>query len=62
MMRTDLIQKIESVKTMPELDALRIECARDMEDGDKEKFLATQKAFIKARNRLKRIPLRDRSW
>lgn len=61
-MESGLIQKIKAVKTMPELDALRIECARDMMDGDKEKFLATRKAFIKAKNRLRRIPLKDRSW
>lgn len=43
---------------MPELEALRPEVWSVMEGGD---FNKAQKAFIKAKNRLKRIPLKDRS-
>lgn len=58
----DIIQKLENVKTMPELDALRHETVKAMESGNKENFETIQNAFRKAKNRLRRIPLRERTW
>ena len=60
----DIIKKIQAVETMPELDGLRTEVAKIMcnPNGDVETFEAVQKAFIKAKNRLKRIPLSKRTW
>ena len=56
------IGKIGNANTMPELDALRTETAEAMMGGGKEVFSRVQGAFRKAKNRLKRIPLRDRTW
>ena len=53
----NLAEKIKSCKTMPELDELRIEIVKD-----KENFIVNQKAFISKKNKLKRIPLKDRTW
>lgn len=59
----DIFKKLKAIKTMPELDALRIETVKAMEDdGTFETFDKVQKAFIKAKNKLRRIPLKDRSW
>jgi hypothetical protein len=54
-----IYKKLREVKTMPELDALRPEVLSVMNGGD---FNKAQKAFIKAKNRLKRIPLKYRNW
>jgi len=56
------IQKIRSVKTMPELDELRGLTVEAMTSGGKEVFDKVQKEFRKSKNRLKRIPLKDRTW
>jgi len=53
----ELISKIKQCKTMPELDELRLPIVKDMDN-----FLENQQAFIKQKNKLKRIPLRDRNW
>jgi hypothetical protein len=53
----DLLNKIKNVKTMPELDSLRLEIVRD-----EENFQQNQKEFIKKLNKLRRIPLRERTW
>ena len=52
-----MLNKIKNCKTMPELDALRLEIVKDMEH-----FEANQKAFIKKLNQLKRVPLKERNW
>jgi len=52
-----MLDKIKNCKTMPELDALRLEIVKDMEH-----FEANQKAFIKKLNQLKRVPLKERNW
>ncbi len=52
-----LLNKIKECKTMPELDELRLPLVRD-----KENFEENQQAFIKKLNKLKRIPLVDRTW
>lgn len=57
-----IFRKLKNVKTMPELDALRGEVVAQMESGGEAEFKEAQKAFIKAINRLKRIPLKDRTW
>ena len=56
------IDKIKTVTTMPELDALREQVAEVMMSGGKETFDRVQGAFRKSKNRLKRIPLCDRTW
>jgi hypothetical protein len=61
-MSKSIFEKLKEVKTMPDLDALRGEVVKQMESGGEAEFLAAQKAFIKAKNRLKRIPLKDRAW
>jgi len=58
----ELIKKLSAVKTMPELDALREETVKAMMGGTEKTFVSIQAAFRKAKNRLERIPLRDRNW
>jgi hypothetical protein len=59
----NILEKLKGVKTMPELDALRIETVEAMEsDGTLKTFEKVQTAFRKAKNRLRRIPLKDRTW
>ena len=56
-------EKLKAVKTMPELDALRPEVAELLTGAEsKDAFDKIQKAFIKARNKLLRVPLKDRTW
>ena len=61
-----IFDKLKAVKTMPELDAMRVEVVAAMTEAGKERgqdgFKEVQNAFIKAKNRLTRIPLRDRTW
>ena len=47
-----LIEKISNCQTMKELDELRIEIIREVESGGD--FEASQKAFIRKQNSLKR--------
>lgn len=58
----EIIKKLEEVKTMPELDVMRKEVAGAMIGHGEEVFHKVQNAFRKAKNRLKRVPLRDRTW
>lgn len=59
----EVLEKLSKVETMPELDALRVETVKAMSsDGTAETFERVQKAFIKAKNRLRRIPLSKRTW
>lgn len=63
MAEIEIIGKLRNVKSMPELDGMRLDTVRAMQDGgDKEKFARIQNAFRKAKNRLERIPLRNRNW
>ena len=63
MTETELLAKLKSVQTMPELDALRPDTVEAMQsDGTKETFDRVQGAFRKAKNRLRRIPLSQRNW
>jgi hypothetical protein len=57
----ELLIKIQKCKTMPELDDLRGSIVLAGYE-DKEVFYTLQKAFIKQKNKLKRIPLMDRNW
>ena len=57
-----IITKINAVETMPQLDELRPEVAEEMMKDGEESFNTIQGEFIKAKNRLKRIPLSKRSW
>ena len=59
----EIIRKLSEAKTMPELDAMREEVAEIMLTGTGgEVFHQVQEAFRGAKNRLKRIPLRERTW
>lgn len=58
----ETINKIQNVKTMPELDELRKLTVDAMMSDGKDVFEKIQKEFIKSKNRLKRIPLKDRMW
>lgn len=63
MTEKELLQKLKTVQTMSELDALRRDTFIAMEsDGTKETFDRVQSAFRKAKNRLRRIPLSKRNW
>ena len=61
-MENEIVKKLRTVKTMPELDALRMETVKAMKEDGNKNFYSIQKEFTKARNRLERIPLRDRTW
>ena len=58
----EILNKINSCKTVPELDNLRLEVTTEMTSNDGKNFKLIQNAFIKKLNKLKRIPLRDRNW
>ena len=58
----ETIRKLSQIKTMPELDVMREEVAKTMMSGGEEVFHKVQDAFRKAKNRLQRVPLRDRTW
>ena len=59
----DIINRLRQVKATPELDALRHETVKEMEsDGTAETFDKVQGEFIKAKNRLRRVPLSQRTW
>jgi hypothetical protein len=63
MTESELLNKLRSAQTMPELDALRLATAQAMQaDGTAETFERVQKAFRQAKNRLRRIPLSQRNW
>lgn len=58
----DVIERLKTVQTMRELDAMRGEVVKAMEaDGTEWTFYRVKKAFISAKNRLERIPLRNRA-
>lgn len=57
-----LIEKLKAVKTKPELDALRMDCAKLATAGHEDDFLEVQQVFRKAANRVRRVPLKDRTW
>lgn len=59
--KTDIERRLKAVATMPELDAMRIEVVGAMK-ASPEAFERIQRAFIAAGDRLRRIPLKDRSW
>lgn len=65
-MSAEILARLKSVKTMPELDAMRLDVVNAMTSAGKEggspAFYHVQTAFIKAQNRLRRIPLKDRTW
>ena len=58
----EILKKLSEVKTMPELDSMREEVAKAMIGHGEDVFHKVQDAFRKAKNRVKRIPLRDRTW
>ena len=60
--QTSLRDRLSSVNSMPELDVMRAEVVVAMQDAGEERFKEVQGWFIKAKNRLRRIPLKDRTW
>ena len=63
MSREELLTKLDATKTMPELDALRMDTAQAMNNATAEEFDRVQGAFRKAKNRLQRIPWSQRkNW
>ena len=61
-MDNEIVKKLRAVKTIPKLNELRMETVKAMQEDGNKKFYSIQKEFTKARNRLERIPLRDRTW
>ena len=61
MSTNETISKIQSTKTMPELDDLRKEVAVILTDTDRATFDQVQGAFRKAKNRLNNIPFSQRN-
>jgi len=57
-----MIQELRDVKTMPGLNNLRGKTFEAMGSGSKETFDLVQGEFRKAKNRLERIPLSQRTW
>lgn len=57
---SDLLQRLKTVSTLPKLDAMREEVARAMMGQELETFSTIQTAFIRAKNRLRRVPVKDR--
>lgn len=55
-----MIEKIKATKSMKELDELRLETVTAMMENPEVNFLAIQQAFIKQKNKLRRIPWKDR--
>lgn len=62
----EIISKIKQCDTIPKLDSLRIEIANAMMNvnnvNNREEIEEIRKVFIKQKNKLKRIPLKDRKW
>ena len=58
----EIIEKIKNAKTMPNLNQLRTEIVSIICSGSEEDFHKIQDAFRKAKNKLKRIPLKERTW
>jgi len=66
MTKLELFAKLRAAKTMPEVDALRHATVKVMhsegESGGQSAGFNVQKEFIKAVNRMRRIPLNNRTW
>lgn len=62
MNKEEMINKIRGVKTMPNLDALRLETVTCMKEVGQDGFREIQKEFVKVKNRLLRTPLSQRNW
>lgn len=58
-MRTIIKQKIAEADTIPKLDDLRLEII-EVSSESVETAKELQEAFIKQKNKLRRIPLKDR--
>ena len=58
----ELEKRIKLCKTMPELDALRGEVVTMMHQLGKSRYKEIQNPFRKQKNKLLRIPLRERTW
>jgi len=58
----ETLEKIKACDTMPKLDDLRKESVVAMLENNGVNFTKIQNAFIKQKNKLSRIPLKDRTW
>ncbi len=61
-MMEEILKRLKDVQTMPHLDAMRTEVAAAMIGHGEETFHEIQDAFRAAKNRLRRVPLSERSW
>jgi hypothetical protein len=57
----ELIKKIKSCESMPQLDELRLELVT-FGKSEPSSFTKLQDEFRKKKNQLNRIPLFDRTW
>lgn len=57
-----IFDDLRNVKTMPELDAMRVRVVDAMKNAGPGGWSKVQKAFLSAKNRLRRIPISERSW
>lgn len=51
-MNKEMVEKLRAVKTMPELDGLRMEVVAAATKNENKDFYAIQKEFVAAKNRL----------
>lgn len=56
-----LIAKIKNCESIPQLDTMRLELVKAGKENP-DSFGRLQSEFIKKKNQLERIPLRDRTW
>ena len=54
MSKRGILEKIKNLKTMKELDAIRLEVTKEMFANENENFHEIQKAFIKKKNKIRR--------
>lgn len=61
-----LFARLKAIRTKPELDAIRLETVEAMKDAAQSRgpgaAAVVQLAFIKASNRVRRVPVKDRTW
>lgn len=55
-----IIQKIQRTKTIGQLNFMRKEVFQFMSNGEEENFYEIQKIFRKQKNKLMKVPLKDR--
>ena len=59
-MNQELVNKIKACKSMKELDSLRVEVVKEMKILGVSGYQVLQNIFRKQKNKLLKIPLKDR--